>query len=133
MQFSLLSIASRNLLGNIVLGALFTVLGALDLTGCCTVGEFVCLLAVLVISASSFAANVSKRREVEDEMSYFYSGRAANFALWTTLIAVGIACAFGNCISASVNVSAACYLIIGFALLVYGVSYAVLERRGSTC
>lgn len=128
MRIRLRSISFRNFVGNTLAGVAFVLLGTLRLTGIDGWAEGGTLLALIALTSTSLLANLSGKREREDEMSRFHSGRAANLALWTTLIAVSCACVIGICTKSSVDLTAACYLVTGLALATYGISFAALEQ-----
>ena len=85
------------------------------------------------LGSGFFATNMSRHREREDEMATCHSGRASNFALWTTLIAVSCACIVSICTGANMDFVTFCFLITGFALAAYGVAFAALEYGGQPC
>jgi cobalamin synthase len=133
MKLRFFSISTRNILGNAVVGVAYIALGILKLACPKSLPELICLIVVTILTGASLVATVSNRREREDEMSRLHSGRASNLALWSTLLMVSIVCMVGICTNASIDLTAICYLITGFAMMVYGTSFALLERGTLPC
>lgn len=128
MNSAILSIKYRNLYGNVATGCCLVALGVLKIIALSGPIRLGCAVFLLVLSGINLRACLSRVREREDEMSVYNSGRAAALALWATLIAIGITCVLGMMLNLSVDLSAISCLFIGFALTVYGISFALLER-----
>ena len=133
MSSVLLSIKSRNLYGNIGLGCCLLALGASRIAappssaawGC----GLVCAVLLLVVAGFTLRSCISASRERDDEMSRQNAGRASTTALWSTLIAIGVACSAGMAFNLTVDLASSAFVVIGLALVIYGVTFAWLERH----
>ena len=128
MPSSLLTLKSRNLYGNIGAGMCLLVVGLALALRRDETASLLCAVLLLALAGAALGACLSRRRERADEMSAIHDGQASAFALKTTLIALGVLCCLGIVADITVNLGAACCLAVGFALTLYGVSFAWLER-----
>lgn len=128
MSSTILSIKFRNLYGNIVSGCCLIALGVWRVIAPASPALLGFSILLLVLAGINLWSCLSKSREHEDEMAERDSSHAAAIALWTTLSACGITGAFGVAFGLSVDLASATYVFIGFALVVYGVTFSWLER-----
>ena len=128
MNASILSIKLRNIYGNIATGACLIALGMTRAIAPTSSAALGCAALLLVLAGFNLRACLSGSREREDEMSKHNAGNAASFALWSTLIAMAIACAVGMVLGLSVDLASASCFAIGLAMVVYGASFAKFEQ-----
>ena len=128
MTKTLFSIKGHNAYGNIGAGACLLALGIALSFGTNDIASVLCAICLLVVAGVSLYACLSQKHEAADEMSEIHDGRAASFALKTTLIVLGIACCVGLFCGTAFNLAAVCCLTIGLAMLLYGCAFAWYER-----
>ena len=121
-------LAPRGSLGNVAVGVCLILVGVAYAAVSCGLGVLAGAFALLILSAASLCICLCGKRKQDDEMSIAHAGEASSFALKTTLIAVGLACAVGMATGIEVSLASAGCLIVGFALVTYGLAFGRLER-----
>ena len=128
MLTHMLSVKGHNLFGNVAIGACLILVGIAYAAASCGLGVLASAFVLLIISTISLYVCLSGKREQDDEMSIAHEGEASSFAFKTTLIAVGLACAIGMATGIEVSLASAGCLVVGFALVTYGLAFGRLER-----
>lgn len=128
MRNSILSIKWRNAYGNIGSGACLLVLGLTLFAGAMEYVGLTSAVFLLACSGMALYACLSKNREMLDEMAVADERAAASFAIKAVLVLLGLAACAGLAFGTRVNLGALACVIIGGAMVTYGVSFAWLER-----
>ncbi|MBR3328660.1 MAG: hypothetical protein IKG22_15205 [Atopobiaceae bacterium] len=128
MTHGIYSIKSHTAFGNMAIGVCLVALSATRIIGPNSWLGLCMAVCLLAFSSLSLFVCLSPRREKPDEMSMAHDGVAAGHALRTTLAVTCLACVAGLITNIRVDAAALCLGIIGFGLLVYGTTFAWLER-----
>ena len=128
MRSSILSIKWRNAYGNIGSGVCLLVLGLVLFAGAMESVGLASAALLLICAGTALYACLSKNRELLDEMAVADEQAAASFAIKAVLVVLGLAACAGLVFGTRVSLGALACVTIGGAMVVYGVSFAWLER-----
>lgn len=122
------SVKGHNIYGNILTGVFALALGAAWLLDSTELTIAPCALLLLVSSGISFVVCLTVH-EMPDEMAREHEGISSGVALKALMLLCALMCCESILTRRSIELAPACCLCIGFGLLVYGITFAVLERN----